>query len=372
MSGATHTSSAPSPTGAKPLRVGLIGYGLAGQVFHAPLIASTPGMEVAAISTGSPERQMRALRDYPAASLYTTAEELLRSTPQLDLIVVASPNRAHVPLGVAALEEGIPVVIDKPLAASSADGELVLAASQKAGKLFTVFQSRRWDNDFLTVRRLIAADALGPIVRFESRFERFRPAVNADAWRELAAPEEAGGLLFDLGAHLIDQARLLFGHPVTVYAEVDTRRPGAQVDDDVFVALRFAGGEIAHLWMSVLPRVSGPRYRVVGLRATYEKHELDPQEEALRTGARPGDEGWGHEPREAWGKLSSEVGGLPVTSLVETLPGSYESYYAGVRDALLSGGPPLVDPADSIATLRVIEAAQQSARTGAVVKLGKR
>ena len=174
MSGATHTSSAPSPTGAKPLRVGLIGYGLAGQVFHAPLIASTPGMEVAAISTGSPERQMRALRDYPAASLYTTAEELLRSTPQLDLIVVASPNRAHVPLGVAALEEGIPVVIDKPLAASSADGELMLATSKKAGKLFTVFQSRRWDNDFLTLSQLIAADALGPIVRFESRFERFQ------------------------------------------------------------------------------------------------------------------------------------------------------------------------------------------------------
>src|SRR5262249_26267197 len=160
----------------------------------------------------------------------------------------------HVPLGLAALEAGLPVVVDKPLASSSADAERLISAASRAGVLMSVFQNRRWDNDFLTLQRLIAADALGRIVRLASRFRRYRPAPKPDAWRERAGPEEGGGLLFDLGAHLIDQARVLFGPPISIYAEVDMRRPDAAVDDDTFVALRFAGGQVAHLWMSVIPR----------------------------------------------------------------------------------------------------------------------
>jgi predicted dehydrogenase len=355
--------------GETSLRVGVIGYGLAGAVFHAPLIASTPGMTVAAIATGNPDRQRQARRDHPAAAVYATVEELLGVSPTLDLVVVAAPNRAHVPLGLAALEAGLPVVVDKPLASSSAGAERLISAARNANKLLTVFQNRRWDNDFLTLHRLIATEALGRIVRLESRFERFRPAPKADAWRERSDPEEAGGLLFDLGAHLIDQARVLFGPPISVYAEVDTRRLGAAVDDDTFVALRFAGGQVAHLWMSVIPRTVGPRFRLVGLQGVYEKTHLDPQEEALRTGARPGDDGWGREPRERWGRLFTEIGGMPSESLVETVPGSYETYYVLLRDAVRSGGAPPVDPADSLATLRIIEAAQRSAREGTVVRL---
>jgi predicted dehydrogenase len=358
--------------GHAPLRAGIIGYGLAGAVFHAPLISSTPGMQVAAIVTSDPTRQAQARRDFPAAAIYASAEELLANPSVLDLIVVAAPNRAHVSLGIATLDAGLPVVIDKPLAPSSGEAERLIAAAQRAGKLLTIFQNRRWDNDFLTARQLIAADLLGPIVRLESRFERFRPTPKADAWRERAEPEEAGGLLFDLGAHLIDQAVQLFGAPVSVYAEVDVRRPVAVVDDDVFVALRFAGGQVAHLWMSVIPRKLGPRLRLVGLRGVYEKQDLDPQEEALRTGARPGDEGWGHEPRERWGQLVTEVGGLPLDGRVETVLGSYETYYALVRDALRSGGPPPVDAADALMTLRIIEAAQESARTGTLVQFSAR
>ncbi len=354
---------------ASSLRVGIIGYGLAGTVFHAPLVASTPGMTVAAIVTGNPERQARARRDYPAATVHTTAEELLAQPTQLDLVVIATPNRAHVPLGLAALEAGLLVVIDKPLAPSVSEAERLIAAAQRANKLLTVFQNRRWDNDFLTVRQLIAADLLGPITRLESRFDRFRPTPKAGAWRERPEPEEAGGLLFDLGAHLIDQAMQLFGAPVSVYAEVDIRRAGAAVDDDTFIALRFAGGQVAHLWASVIPRHPGPRLRLIGLRGVYEKHWLDPQEEALRTGSRPGDEGWGREPRERWGHLATEAGGLALEGVVETLPGSYETFYAFVRDALLSGGHPPVDPAESLAALRVIEAARESARTGTTIRL---
>lgn len=365
----TVSPGAASAASQQPLRVAIIGYGLAGVVFHAPLVAATPGMTVAAIVTSDPERQARARHDYPGASVFPTADALFAGAAQLDLVVVAAPNRAHVPLGLAALEAGLPVVIDKPLAPSVAEAERLTEAARRTGKLLTVFQNRRWDTDFLTARQLIAADALGPVVRLESRFERFRAAPKAGAWRERADPEEAGGLLFDLGAHLIDQALLLFGKPTSVYAEVDTRRPGAQVDDDTFVALRFGGGEVAHLWFSVIPRQSGPRLRVVGLRGVYEKQELDPQEEALRTGARPGDEGWGHEAAAQWGRLYTDIAGLYSQGVVENVPGSYETFYALLRDALRSGGPPPVDPADSVACLRVIESARESARTGTTVPL---
>ena len=359
-------SSASSDT----LRVGIVGYGLAGSVFHAPLVSSTPGLSVTAIVTSNPSRQVQARRDFPAAAVYASTSELFADPSQLDLVVVAAPNRAHVPLALATLEAGLPVVVDKPFAPTSEGAERVIEAANRSGKLLTVFQNRRWDNDFLTVRALIESGVLGSVVRFESRFERYRPEPKLGAWRELPDPEEAGGLLFDLGAHLIDQAMQLFGQPVSVYAESDARRPGAHIDDDTFVALRFPEGQVAHLWMSAVPHLSGPRFRVVGLRGVYEKHELDPQEDALRLGARPGDEGWGREPRERWGRLVADTSGVTYDGLVETLPGSYETYYALVRDALRSGSPPPVDPASALAALRVIEAARESARARQVVQIG--
>jgi predicted dehydrogenase len=350
--------------------VGIVGYGLAGTVFHAPLIASTPGMAVTAIVTADQARQARARHDFPQARIYSSSDALLADAAQLDLVVVATPNRFHTPIGVSALEAGLPVVVDKPVAPSVAEAERLGAAAERTGKLLSIFQNRRWDGDFITLRRLTAGDALGPVVRLESRFERFRPVPNPDAWRELAAPEEGGGLLLDLGAHLVDQAMVLFGRPVSVYAEVDTHRPGATIDDDTFVDLRFADGQTAHLWMSVVPRFPAPRYRAVGLRGVYEKNGVDPQEDALRLGAHPGDEGWGQEPPEAWGRLSTEIAGLPVDGRVETAPGSYETYYALVRDAIHAGGPPPVTVAEAIAALRVIEAARESARTRMVISLG--
>jgi scyllo-inositol 2-dehydrogenase (NADP+) len=362
------THPAHSVYTADTLRVALIGYGLAGSVFHAPLIAATPGMSIAAIVTSSPIRQQQARQDFPSAEILTEVDALWSQASRYDLVVVAAPNRSHASLGIAALNAGLPVVIDKPLAASAADAEQLIATSKKTGKLLTVFQNRRWDNDFLTVRQLIAADLLGPITRFESRYERYRAQPRANAWRESATAEDAGGLLYDLGSHLIDQAAQLFGRPSQVYAEMERQRPGALVDDDTFVALTFAHGIHAHLWMSVVARIAGPRVRLSGLRGTYEKWGLDPQEDALRTGMRPGDPTWGKEPREQWGKLSTDVGGLHIEGAVETLPGSYESYYALLREALITGGPPPVNPADAALTLRIIEAAQQSADSGKLIE----
>ncbi|MDE3230513.1 MAG: oxidoreductase, partial [Chloroflexota bacterium] len=231
------------------------------------------------------------------------------------------------------------------------------------------FQNRRWDNDFLTLRRLLAGGALGHISRFESRFERFRPELKANAWRENDAPGLAGGLLFDLGAHLIDQALQLFGPPETIYAEQARRRPGARVDDDSFVALQFAGGEVAHLWMSVIPRIFGPRMRVVGALGVYEKRGLDPQEPQLAAGLRPGDVGYGVEPRELWGTMATQISGLTDEGVVESLPGRYQDFYAGMRDALREGKPVPVAPADALLVIRVIEAARASAQRGEVMRL---
>ena len=351
------------------VRVGIVGYGLAGAVFHAPLVAATPGMRVAAISTGAASRAERAKRDFPDATIYPTIEDMLAAAPgSLDLLVIAAPNNVHASLGVAALEAGLAVVIDKPFAPTVASAERVIAAAQRAGKLLTVFQNRRWDNDFLTLRKLIQEDMLGAVSRFESRFERFRPTVRNDAWRESDAPELAGGLLYDLGAHLIDQALWLFGWPETVYAEVDRRRPGAHVDDDTFVALRFPGGQVAHLWMSVIPRVFGPRMRVVGSRGVYEKYGLDPQEPQLAAGLRPGAPGYGEEPPEAWGRLATEVNGVTIDGRVESLRGAYDAFYAGMRDAIRDGAPVPVDPHESLDVIRVIEAARESAARGETMR----
>lgn len=355
----------------QPLRVALIGYGLAGAVFHAPLIAATPGMTVAAIVTSDPERRIQALRAFPKVRLYASVEELWRDAARYDLAVVATPNRLHVPLGIAALNAGLPVVIDKPMAASLAGAAQLIEASQKTGKLLTVFQNRRWDSDFRTVRSLLDADLdlLGTVTRFESRYERYRPIPKHDAWRELGGMEEAGGLLYDLGSHLIDQALVLFGRPTKVYAEIERRRAGVQVDDDTFVGLHFASGVRAHLWMSSVTRIPGPRMRICGLRGTYEKWGLDPQENALRDGRRPGHPDWGREPREKWGHLSTDISGIHIDGPIEMLPGAYEQFYMFLRVALVMGGPPPVDPLEVVDVLRVIEAAQESATRGVVVEM---
>jgi scyllo-inositol 2-dehydrogenase (NADP+) len=342
------------------LRVGIVGYGLAGAVFHAPLIAATPGLRVAVVVTGNPERREGAERDHPGARVVADVSEMLG---EVDVAVVAAPNREHVPVARAALDAGVHVVVDKPLAVTAAEGRELVDEARRADRILTVFQNRRWDGDFLTVRHLLERDALGDVGRFESRFERWRPKLAAGAWRESGDPREGGGLLLDLGSHLVDQARVLFGHPVSVYAEVERRRAGATVDDDVFVALEHDGGVRSHLWASVVAGAPASRFRVLGLEAAYVKDGLDPQEAALRAGARPGDAGWGREPQERWGRL---VAG-DAEEAVETERGAYEAFYAGLVAALRGEGPPPVDPLDAVAVLEVLEAAVRSAEARASV-----
>lgn len=351
-----------------PLRAAIIGYGLAGSVFHAPLISATPGMAVAAVVTGNPSRQEQVAAEVPDAAVLADSDEIWERAEDFDLVVVAAPNRVHARLAEASMRAGVPAVVDKPLATSVDDARRLASLSQETGVLLSVFHNRRWDNDFLTVRRLLDEGQLGQVLRFESRFERYRPQV-AERWRESPAREDGGGLLYDLGSHLIDQALVLFGAPSHVYAEVERRRPGAEVDDDTFVALRFPSGPVAHLWMSAVVYRPAPRIRVSGMNGVYERYGLDPQEDALRSGRRPGEPGWGEEGEPQWGRLVAEVDGVAVDRAVQPEPGAYQDFYAGVRDALRGGGAPPVGAADGLAVLRVIEAARESAERATVVAL---
>ncbi|KPH97437.1 oxidoreductase domain protein [Actinobacteria bacterium OV450] len=365
----TSTSASPTrPHG--PLRVGLIGYGLAGSVFHAPLVSATDGLVLDTVVTSDPSRQAQAREAYPDARIVSTAQELWDLAPALDLVVIASPNKTHVPLATAALNAGIPVVVDKPLAATAAEARELAALADRTGTFLSVFQNRRWDNDFLTLRRLIADGELGAIQRFESRFERWRPQLKG-GWRESGAPEEIGGLLYDLGSHVVDQALVLFGPAVRVYAETDVRRPGAEADDDTFIAVTHANGVRSHLYVSATTAQLGPRFRVLGSRAGYVKYGLDPQEAALRDGQRPGGEGpWGEEPEHLWGRVGS--GESPLTgggAPVPTVPGDYPAYYAAVAAALREGGPAPVTAHEAARCLEVLEAARTSSRDGVTVEL---
>jgi predicted dehydrogenase len=344
------------------LHVGLIGYGLAGAVFHAPLVSATPGLRLTAIVTANDARRAQAARDHPSAHILADAESLWRAASDLDLVVVASPNRTHVPLALAAVAAGLAVVVDKPLAATTGDARRLIDAARARGTLLTVFQNRRWDGDFLTLRGLLSDGSLGSAMRFESRFERWRPAVKP-GWRMLDAPEEAGGLLFDLGSHLIDQALVLFGPVTHVYAELDRRRAGVAVDDDAFVALTHASGVRSHLWMTAVAAQHAPRFRVLGSRAAFVKYGLDVQEDALRGGADPRTPGWSDEPSDRWGRF----GAGDEIRTIRTVSGDYTQFYRALVEALRGGAPVPVDPEDAVATLTIIEAARRSAQTSAVV-----
>ncbi|ETA70998.1 Gfo/Idh/MocA family oxidoreductase [Actinospica robiniae] len=344
------------------LRVGLIGFGTAGRFFHAPLLTTTPGLALTAIVTSDPERGGQAVAAYPGVTIVGKPQDLWALG--LDLVVVASPNKTHAALAEAALEAGSAVVVDKPFAVTSDQGRALMAAADRHGRLLSVFQNRRWDGDFRTVAHLIEADRLGEVRRFESRFERWRPQLKG-GWREQGDRAEAGGLLYDLGSHLVDQALTLFGAATHVYAEADVRRAGAQADDDTFLALTHANGVRSHLWASATAAQLGPRFRVLGSKAAYVTYGLDGQEDELRAGRTPADEDFGSVPPERYGVLGS----VDEESPYPTLPGRYTDYYAQMAEALRGDGPIPVDPADAVATLEVIEAARRSADEGLVIEL---
>ncbi len=347
----------------KPIGVALVGYGASGAILHAPLLKATAGLEVTVITTGNADRKRKAADEFQNATVVDSFDAALKShADKFDLVVIASPNKWHAPQAKAALEARKAVVVDKPFAVSSRECREVIDIANKQEKLLTVFQNRRWDNDFLTIQKLLKDGILSDVVRFESRFERFRPQLDAKKWRENTGPDEGGGLLFDLGSHLIDQACLLFGTPNTVYCELDKRRAGVRADDDVFIALEFAGGVRAHLYANIASAIPGPRFRVLAMNGGYEKYGLDPQEDALKKGIKPGDRKWGLEDVSFSGKLALEKNGKVKSEILVSEKGNYEYFYGAVRDAIVNKSAPPVNPEQAVRTISIIEHARQSAQ----------
>ena len=345
-------------------RVGVVGYGLAGDIFHAPLIVATPGLTLAAVVTGNSQRQARAARDHPDVFVAQTAAQLWERSSELDLVVIASPNVAHVPLALEALAHGLHVVVDKPFAPSAADGARLSAEARARSLMVAPFHNRRWDGDFLTVQRLLREGVLGEVLRFESRFERWRAAPKP-RWCEATAPLDAEGIVFDLGTHLVDQALELFGPVRSVQAEIDRRHPDVTVADDAFMALEHVGGVRSHLYMSAFVAQPHTRMGVFGRLGSYVKSGMDVQESALRSGQPPGGPGWGEESPDQYGEL--RVG--DARRAIRTEAGAYQRFYAALVESLRGNMRPPVSPDDAVAGLRVIEAAYRAAAEGRSVQV---
>jgi len=328
----------------RPLRTAVIGFGTAGRVFHTPFIDANPDYALHAVMT---TRREEVLARYPETRVVESVDALLDQ--ELDLAVIGSPPDTHAELADAFLDAGVAVVVDKPFTVTSAEGRALVAKADRLGVPLTVFQNRRWDGDFRTLRKLLADAALGSVWRFESRFEWWKPD-RGSSWKTATPTSAGGGILYDLGTHVIDQALQLFGDAIPVHHELFTRGPAA-AHDDAFVVLQHESGVVSHLWMNGLAAQAGPRYRVLGSQGGFVKHGLDPQESTLRDGARPTDPSFGHEPETAWGTLGIDG----ATHAVPTEPGCYAEFYALLAKALRSDGPMPVDPRDSVRVIELIE-----------------
>ena len=331
------------------LRVGIAGYGLAGRYFHAPLLKGC-GFEVVAIQTSNPDRSAHALTDFPATTVVSTIEELIEQ--QLDLVVVASANLVHAKHALAAINAGIPVVVDKPMGRTLAETREIINAGEIAGVGVCTFFNRRWDSDALTIKKVLASGVLGEVHRIDSRFERFRPELNATSWRENMSAADGGGQLLDLQPHLISTAFDWFGTAELVTASVRSLRGGA--DDDSVVVLRHESGVMSYLSASAVVGAPGPRIRILGTKGALVINDLDPQEALLRAGKFPENGTWT----------------IPTTSQafihrgdnveeIESEPGNYGHFYKAVELAITSGAPWPVPNSDALLVASIIDQARE-------------
>jgi predicted dehydrogenase len=337
-----------------PVRIGLAGYGLGGRYYHAPLIASAANCEFLGVVTTSAERRGQVADDL-ARPAFASLEEL--AAAGAEAVAISTPVGTHVALTQQALHLGLAVVCDKPFAPDADSARQMVLLAERLGVRLTVYQNRRWDSDFLTLRELLGQGSLGELTRFESRFERFRPEHGPHA--------AGGGTLLDFGSHLADQALVLAGPVTGVYAEVHYRPGRGGLDDDVFIALAHEGGVRSHLWGNWRQGAPGPRLRATGTAGTFVIQDVDGQEALLRRGGSPASagDGWGVEPPQRWGNLLR--GGAPEP--VPSARGSWDLFYPAFAAAVRGAQPVPVDPWDAVATVAVLDAARTSARTAQVV-----
>jgi len=345
---------------AQKIRTALFAYGMSGEVFHVPLLEAHKGFEIAGVwqrSTSKPSRhQYRVAKDY---------NELLTDT-SIELVIVNTPNDTHFEYASHALNAGKHVIVEKPFTVDVSEADQLLQLAQEKKKMLTVFQNRRWDADFLTVRKVLDGKMLGKLVECEIHYDRYRNYIEANTWKEEARP--GTGILYNLGSHLIDQALVLFGMPRYLDARLGIQRPGGMVDDFFDIRMEYEGFFVI-LKSSYLVREQGPRFILHGTEGSFLKSGIDPQEQDLKDKKTPGSPGWGSEPEASWGKLNTTLEGKHFEGLFETVPGNYLAFYDKVYEALREGRPVPVMPEEARNVIQLIEACRQSNRTRNAVKI---
>ncbi|CAM4383998.1 oxidoreductase [Paenibacillus tarimensis] len=350
--------------GNKEIRVGLIGYGLAGATFHAPVLTTVDGLKLVKVVERSGRGASK--ERYPWVQVVRQPSELY-CDPEIDLVVITTPSTNHYEFAKEALKAGKHVVVEKPFTTTAEEAAELITLAREKQLMLSVFHNRRWDGDFLTVQQIVRQQLLGRITACEFRWDRYRPVVNKAKWRETDAA--GSGIFYDLGVHFLDQALKLFGHPETVRGDIRVQRDGGVADDFFDVSLGYPDGLNVRLTSSVLVREPGPRYALHGTEGSFIKYGIDPQEDALRAGLSPRSAGWGMGPEANWGMLNTTVGGLHVVGRVETAAGSYASYYRNIYEHLAYGEELEVKPEEAAATIQLIEQAFQSSREGRTINL---
>jgi scyllo-inositol 2-dehydrogenase (NADP+) len=345
------------------IEVGLVGFGLAGRAFHAPVIRAVPGLHLAAIVQRS---GTEAAEKYPDVRIVRSLDELL-SMPEVGLVVIATPNDTHYLLARKCLEAGRDVVVDKPFATTLEEAKSLVETAKETGRLLTVYQNRRYDGDFQAIRTLVADGTLGRIVRFESAYDRFRPQLKPGAWRETTRP--GSGILFDIAPHLIDHALVLFGLPEAVTGDIRVERENAVADDAFDITLHYSNGMRAVLRSSILAAAPRPRFVLLGTKGSFVKQTFDPQEMNLRRGDIPADKPWGFEPEENWGVLTVPAGDSFKRRRFPSATCDYRDYYSNVRDAILGRAALAVTPEYALHVMRMLELARESSRKRCTIPL---
>lgn len=337
------------------LNVGLIGYGMAGQTFHAPIISAVPGLRLKTVveRTGAKSKE-----HYPWVEVVQDIQSVLNDEA-IDLVVIATPNATHYELAKQALLSGKHVVVEKPFTVTSLEAKELIDLAHQKKLVLSVYQNRRWDGDFITVKRVLENHLLGRITEYEVHFDRYRTALKPNTWKEKAM--RGSGIVYDLGSHLLDQAQMLFGLPQSITADIRSQRDGTEIDDNFEIILTYADSLKVTLKAGMLVRELGPHFMLHGTQGSFVKYGLDPQESALKRGLRPqADPSWGIEAEAQWGKLNTEVSGLHFEGKLETARGDYRSYYRNIYDSITSQDDLIVKPEQARNTIRMIELALES------------
>jgi len=339
----------------KTIQTGIIGFGLSGRVFHAPFLHTHHRFEIKKIVE---RHKTESESIYPYVQVVNDYYELLKD-PDIELIVVCTPNTLHFNMVHESLKAGMHVVVEKPFTPTSIEADELIKLAESMNRKIFVYQNRRWDGDFLTISKILKTGVLGNIEEYEAHFDRYKPEINPLAWRDF--PKPGAGILYDLGSHLIDQALCLFGKPASILADIQSQREGCEVDDYFRLQLKYEGHNVI-LIAGMLVENPGPRYVIHGVLGSYVKFGIDPQEEALQAGQMPEGDNWGAENPENRGMITIDYQDLKIDGRIETEPGNYMKFYDNVFDVLRNDGDTAITPGDARNVIRIIELAYESRR----------